>query len=199
MKINFFLLLLISYGISYSAPLNNNIFKNYKFTLKNESNWNVISLIEQQVGSQKIQIFKLKNPLKKCDVEITIIGELSQAQYNETSQIETMAVSNLYKPMVTPYPGTISQKQTCSGDFLNLHQKFKFLGQTISGILAKASPRGTFGVCDSQSAYYDGLFMTYFLESKYFMRATFLVEQNNHKKINSKLIQDILNDFQKMK
>ncbi len=193
----FGLLFLLQSILLNAAPLSNSVLAPYGMRLSKAEDWNVESQVQQEEGRQRIQIINLKNSQQKSVIEMTLIGPMDQSQYNESSRMEKLSVENLYHPMATPYPGTISKKSTCPKELLNLKQKISFLGDKTEGLVAKVSARGTFGVCNSQAAFYDGLFMTYFLKQKYFLRMTIFHEQINPKTLFYKPIQDILNQFQK--
>ena len=196
-KIVTLILVLLQNTPCFSKPIDNSIFKSYGLSMKDASNWSIESEAEQQEGKQKIQIIKIKNLTSKAIVDMTIIGPVVLAQYNESSKMENTAIQNLYKPMVTPYPGAISKKNICPKSFAKLNQKMSFLGQSLTGTLAKASARGAFGVCDKSLTFYDGFFFTYYLNEKYFLRATFLSEQKNKDSISLLPLQKIIDQFTK--
>ena len=197
-KINQYLLLLIlmlSGDPSYGLKLPTQFLHKYGLSFKADEHWSIDSQVHQSEGAAQIEIIKLTNSFEKLAIELTFIGPVTDQIYEETSKVEYSSIENLYKPMVTPYPGSISKKNVCPQRFFNLKKQIIFLGTKIRVIIAKASARGTFGVCDKQSAFYDISFLTFHLKNNYFIKISTLQDQVNPNSIQLKKIQQTLSLF----
>ena len=190
-----FLTLLLSSDISFGLKLPNQFLHNYGISFKADEHWSLDSQVQQSEIATQIEIIKLSNSSEKLALELTFIGPLTDQLYEETAKVEYSSIENLYQPMVTPYPGSISKKNSCPKQFFNLKKQMIFLNTKVRAIVAKSSARGTFGVCDKQSAFYDSSFLTFHLKNNYFVKILTRQEQMKNSSIEFKKIQQILNHY----
>jgi hypothetical protein len=149
--------------VCYSLSIESTV-KSYGFTA-NFANYETVSKDVTRKGDVlSFRTLELVNQLKKSRIEIEFISPLEISSASEQIKSKYSLLYSMYNSHATPYPGTVTNSNNCSNEFLPANKIIKLDGNLIRVVTVGVNDRDTYGACSKEEVKKKGIFLMFYIK-----------------------------------